>query len=66
MADEARFDWQDPFLFNDQLSEEERMLSASAAEFARRSLMPRVEEAYLHEKTDPAVFREMERPGFSA
>ena len=63
MADEARFDWQDPFLFNDQLSEEERMLSASAAEFARRSLMPRVEEAYLHEKTDPAIFREMGTAG---
>ena len=63
MADEARFDWQDPFLFNDQLSEEERMLSASAAEFARRSLMPRVEEAYLHEKTDPAIFREMGAAG---
>ena len=60
---EARFDWQDPFLFNQQLSQDERMISASAAEFARRSLAPRVEEAYLQEKTDPAIIREMGEAG---
>ncbi len=59
----ATFDWQDPFLFAAQLSEEERMLAESAGEFARRSLLPRVEEAYLHEKTDPAIFREMGEAG---
>ena len=60
---EARFDWQDPFLFNLQLSEDERMISASAAEFARRALLPRVEDAYLNETSDPAIFREMGAAG---
>ena len=63
MAGEARFDWQDPFLFNQQLSEEERMIAASAAEFARHALLPRVEEAYLNETSDPAIFREMGEAG---
>jgi glutaryl-CoA dehydrogenase len=63
MADDARFDWRDPFRFEDQLSEEERMVAASAAEFARRALLPRVTDAYLHEKTDPAIFREMGEAG---
>jgi glutaryl-CoA dehydrogenase len=63
MAGEARFNWQDPFLFNQQLSEEERMIAASAAEFARHALLPRVEEAYLNETSDPAIFREMGEAG---
>ena len=63
MAGEARFNWQDPFLFNQQISEEERMISASAAEFARHALLPRVEEAYLNETSDPTIFREMGEAG---
>jgi len=63
MAGEARFNWQDPFLFGDQLSDDERMIAASAAEFARRSLLPRVADAYLNEKTDPAIIREMGEAG---
>ncbi len=63
MAGEARFDWQDPFLFNDQLSEDERMVAESAGEFARRALAPRVEDAYLNEVSDPAIFREMGEAG---
>ncbi len=63
MTRQATFNWQDPFLFNGQLSEEERMVSASAAEFARRALAPRVEDAYLNETTDPAIFREMGEAG---
>jgi glutaryl-CoA dehydrogenase len=59
MAGEARFDWQDPFLFGDQLSEDERMVAESAAEFAGRALAPRVADAYLNEKSDPAIFSEM-------
>ncbi len=63
MAGEARFNWRDPFLFDDQLTEEERMVSVSAAEFALRALEPRVEDAYLNETTDPAIFREMGAAG---
>ncbi|RJG45669.1 MULTISPECIES: acyl-CoA dehydrogenase [unclassified Mesorhizobium] len=55
----ASFVWNDPFLLEDQLSEDERMIRDAAAAFAADKLAPRIEEAYLDEKTDPAIFREM-------
>ncbi|MBC7153966.1 MAG: acyl-CoA dehydrogenase [Rhodobacteraceae bacterium] len=55
----ARFTWDDPFRFNDQLTEEERMIRDSAHDFAQAKLMPRVRDAYLNEATDPDIFREM-------
>jgi glutaryl-CoA dehydrogenase len=57
------FNWSDPFLLEDQLSEEERMIRDSAAAFVAEKLAPRVEEAYLGEKTDPGIFREMGEAG---
>jgi glutaryl-CoA dehydrogenase len=57
------FAWDDPFLLGDQLSEEERMMRDAAAAFAADKLAPRVEQAYLEEKTDPAIFREMGEAG---
>ncbi|MFV0300515.1 MAG: acyl-CoA dehydrogenase [Paracoccus sp. (in: a-proteobacteria)] len=57
------FNWADPFLLEDQLTEEERMIRDSAAAFAAESLAPRVEKAYLNETTDPAIFREMGAAG---
>nr|WP_316657110.1 acyl-CoA dehydrogenase [uncultured Gellertiella sp.] len=57
------FVWNDPFLFEDQLSEEERMIRDSAAAFSASELLPRVEEAYLNEQTDPDLFRLMGRAG---
>ncbi|TWG61781.1 glutaryl-CoA dehydrogenase [Aminobacter sp. J44] len=57
------FAWDDPFLLNDQLTEDERMIRDTAAAFAADRLAPRVEEAYLEEKTDPAIFREMGEAG---
>ena len=59
----ASFVWSDPFLIEDQLSEDERMLRDAAAAFASDKLAPRIEEAYLTEKTDPAIFREMGEAG---
>src|SRR5215207_688081 len=53
------FVWNDPFLLEDQLSEEERMIRDAAAAFAADKLAPRIEQAYLNEATDPAIFREM-------
>ena len=53
------FSWSDPFLLDDQLTEEERMIRDSAAAFAAEKLMPRVKDAYLNEHTDPEIFREM-------
>ena len=55
----ASFNWEDPFLFSEQLTEEERMISDTANAFAQDKLLPRVEHAYLDEHTDPEIFREM-------
>ena len=57
------FAWNDPFLLDDQLSEVERMLRDGAANFAAQTLMPRVEDAYLNETVDAAVFAEMGQAG---
>ncbi len=59
----AAFVWEDPFLLEDQLSDEERMIRDAAAAFAADKLQPRVQEAYLHEITDPDIFREMGASG---
>ena len=59
----ASFVWDDPFLIEDQLAEDERMIRDAAAAFAADKLAPRIEEAYLEEKTDPAIFREMGEAG---
>jgi glutaryl-CoA dehydrogenase len=53
------FQWDDPFLLNDQLTEDERMIRDTAHAYAQDKLQPRVIEAYLNEKTDPEIFREM-------
>ena len=57
------FDWSDPFLFHDQLTEDERLISETARSFAEEQLLPTVNERYLDEKTDPAIFGEMGRLG---
>jgi glutaryl-CoA dehydrogenase len=54
-----RFDWEDPFRLEDQLTEEERMLRDAARTFAQEKLQPGVVAAYREEKTDPAIFTEM-------
>src|SRR5208337_3312768 len=53
------FQWDDPLLLESQLTEDERMIRDTAREFAAKELKPRVERAYLEEKTDPALFRLM-------
>jgi len=57
--DLGRFDWEDPFRLNDQLTEEERMLRDGARAYAQEKLQPRVTQAYREESTDPDIFREM-------
>ena len=63
MAGKASFNWIDPLLLDQQLTEEERMVRDSAEQFARDKLAPRVLEAFRNEKTDPAIFREMGETG---
>ena len=57
--DLGRFDWQDPFRMEAQLTEEERMLRDAAGAYAQEKLQPRVIAAYREESTDPEIFREM-------
>ncbi|WP_157015764.1 acyl-CoA dehydrogenase [Mesorhizobium xinjiangense] len=63
MTKPAPFVWNDPFLIEDQLSEDERMIRDGAAAFASDKLAPRIQEAYMEEKTDPAIFAEMGAAG---
>lgn len=58
-SDKAKFNWEDPFLLEEQLSEEERMVRDTARQYAQEKLLPRVREAYQKEETDPEIFREM-------
>jgi glutaryl-CoA dehydrogenase len=53
------FNWSDPLLLDEQLSEEERMVREASRAYAQDKLMPRVTEAFRHETTDPGIFREM-------
>ncbi|RMO87948.1 Glutaryl-CoA dehydrogenase [Pseudomonas syringae pv. philadelphi] len=63
MSGKASFSWIDPLLLDQQLTEEERMVRDTAEQFAQSKLAPRVLEAFRHEKTDPAIFREMGEVG---
>jgi glutaryl-CoA dehydrogenase len=58
MAD-ASFHWDDPLLLDAQLSAEERMVRDAARDYAQSALAPRVLQAFRHERTDVAIFREM-------
>ena len=54
-----KLDWQDPFLLEQQLSDDQRMIRHSAAQYAQAQLQPRVRDAFREEKTDSSIFREM-------
>ena len=58
-SDNVSFNWQDPFLMEEQLNEEERMVRDTAKQYAQEKLLPRVRAAYRNEETDPEIFREM-------
>lgn len=55
----AAFNWQDPFLLDQQLTQDERMVRDAAAAYCQDKLAPRVVHAFRHEQTDAAIFREM-------
>ncbi len=59
----SSFSWEDPFLLNDQLSDEERMMRDSAHAYAQEKLQPRIIEAFREENTDPSIFAEMGEMG---
>ncbi|NQZ71937.1 MAG: acyl-CoA dehydrogenase [Dinoroseobacter sp.] len=59
----ASFDWTDPLGLSGQLSEDERMVSESAAAYAQDKLAPRVDAMYLNEGVQPEIFAEMGEMG---
>ncbi|WEF24737.1 acyl-CoA dehydrogenase [Paracoccus sp. S3-43] len=61
--DLGRFDWEDAFRLDGQLTEDERMLRDAARSFSQEKLQPRVIRAFAEEETDPAIFREMGEMG---
>ncbi len=58
-SNKASFNWEDPLLLDLQLTETERMVRDTARAYSQDKLLPRVQEAFRHEKTDAAIFREM-------
>lgn len=58
-SDNEQFNWKDPFLLEEQLSEDERLVRDTARQYAQEKLLPRIREAYRNEYTDPEIFREM-------
>ncbi|MCV2882704.1 acyl-CoA dehydrogenase [Actibacterium sp. XHP0104] len=61
--DLGSFSWEDPFLLEDQLAEDERLIRDSAFAYAQEKLLPRVTDAFAREETDPAIFAEMGEMG---
>lgn len=59
-----RFQWDDPFLFETQLNEEEKLIRETAYRYAQDKLMPRILEANRHETYDLAIFKELGALGF--
>jgi glutaryl-CoA dehydrogenase len=63
-ADKPKFDWADPLLLEEVLTEEERMVRDSARAYCQEQLLPRVIEANRHERFDREIMNEMGALGF--
>jgi glutaryl-CoA dehydrogenase len=63
-SSKASFDWQDPFLLREQLSDEERAISQAAHEFCQSKLQTRVLMAARHETFDRDIMNECGAMGF--
>ncbi|WP_267395988.1 MULTISPECIES: acyl-CoA dehydrogenase [unclassified Sphingomonas] len=59
MSGMGKFNWADPFLLDEQLSDDERMVRDTARAYAEDKLAPRIIDAFAQEHTDPEIFREM-------
>src|SRR6266849_135409 len=55
----SAFDWSDPLHLGGQLHEDERAVRDTAHAYCQDKLLPRVQDAFRHERTDIAIFREM-------
>jgi glutaryl-CoA dehydrogenase len=64
MSEKLKFQWDDPFFFESQLLEEERLVQETARNYAQEKLMPRVLVANREEHFDRDIFFEMGELGF--
>jgi glutaryl-CoA dehydrogenase len=60
----APFKWEDPFLLEELLTDEERLVAESARQFCQGRLMPRILEANRHERFDREIMNEFGEMGF--
>ncbi|HWA11747.1 MAG TPA: acyl-CoA dehydrogenase [Burkholderiales bacterium] len=63
-ATRPAFQWDDPLLFDEQLTGEERLVRDSARAYCQEKLMPRARSAHREERFDREVFTEMGALGF--
>jgi glutaryl-CoA dehydrogenase len=63
-AGRPAFRWDDPFLLDEQLEDEERMVRDSARAYCQEKLMPRVRDSHRYERFDREVMNEMGSLGF--
>ncbi len=54
-----KFNWEDPLLLDETLSDDEQLIQKTARDYAQDKLLPRVTQAYRSESFDPAIMREM-------
>ena len=59
----AVFNWEDPFMLDQQLADDERMVMDSARKFASDALMPRVIADYREESFDKSIMEAMGEMG---
>jgi len=59
-----KFNWEDPFLLSDQLTDDERQIYKTATEYSQSKLLPRVLEGNRKSEFDPNILREMGELGF--
>ena len=59
----ANFNWPDPFLLDNQLNEDDRMLRDAAAQFAQNELQPLIVDAYREATVNPSLFPKMGEAG---
>ena len=64
MAEKVKFKWDDPFFFDEQLEEDEKLVRDTARDYAQDKLMPRVLDANRNEVFDREIFHEMGELGF--
>ena len=63
-SSQPAFDWADPLLLGESLTEDERLIEDAARSFCRERLQPRVQKMFREESFDPAIFTEMGEMGF--